>query len=80
MNLEEIRAIFDRIPTWSEDQQQLALELLKWVESPDDDAEDLTPEDWADLAEAEAEADRGEFASEEEIQAMFDRYRICKST
>ena len=35
----------------------------------------LTPEEEADLAEAEAEADRGEFATDEEVQAIFAKYR-----
>ena len=80
MSMDEIKAIADRIPAWSEERQQLALEYLAWLENPDDDAEDLTEEGWADLEEGLAEADRGEFASEEEVQAIFDRYRLCKST
>ena len=35
----------------------------------------LTPEEEADLAEAEAEADRGEFATDEEVQAIFAKDR-----
>lgn len=67
MSADEIKAIIDRIPTWAEDQQQLALELLKWIEGlDDDDGEDLTAEDWADLEEGLAEADRGELIPWEE--------------
>ena len=35
----------------------------------------LTPEEEADLAEAEGEADRGDFATDEEVQAIFAKYR-----
>jgi predicted transcriptional regulator len=34
----------------------------------------LTPEEYAALAEAEAEAARGEFATDEEIRAMWAKY------
>ena len=34
----------------------------------------LTPEEEADLRKAEAEADRGEFASDEEVRAIFAKY------
>jgi hypothetical protein len=72
----EIRAILDRVQAWPAEQQQLAYNLLTWIETKgEDDASDLTDEDWADLEEGLAEADRGEFASEEELKALFDRYR-----
>ncbi len=35
---------------------------------------ELTPEEHADLAEAEAEAARGEFATDEEVRAMWAKY------
>jgi hypothetical protein len=76
MTVSEIRAIVERIHTWPEDKQQLALDLLKWIEAKDlEDDGELSAEDWADLEEGLAEADRGEFVSEEEIQALFTRYR-----
>jgi predicted transcriptional regulator len=35
---------------------------------------ELTPEEHADLAEAESEAARGEFATDEEVRAMWAKY------
>jgi predicted transcriptional regulator len=35
----------------------------------------LTKEELAEIEEAEAEAERGEFATDEEVQAVFNRYR-----
>lgn len=76
MSAKEIRDIVERIDTWSEDQRELALALLQWIEGKDlEDDHELTPEEWADLEEGLAEADREEFASEEEIKELFDRYR-----
>jgi len=76
MTKKQIQAILERIDTWPEDKQQLAYDLLKWIEAKDqEDDFELSPEDWADLEEGLAEADRGAFATEEEIQALFARYR-----
>ncbi|HWA89265.1 MAG TPA: hypothetical protein VG889_04475 [Rhizomicrobium sp.] len=76
MTVSEIRAIVERIDTWPEDKQQLALDVLRWIEAKDqEDDFELSPEDWADLEEGLAEADRGEFVSEEEMQAFFAKYR-----
>ena len=36
----------------------------------------LTPEEEADLMEARAEMERGEFATEAEVKAIFDKYRL----
>ena len=75
MMAKEIQAIMDRIQTWPAEKQQLAYDLLIWIEGKEeDDASDLTAEDWADLEEGLAEADRGEFVPEEEMKALFDSY------
>ena len=36
----------------------------------------LTPEEEADLMEARAEMERGEFATEAEVQTVFNKYRL----
>jgi hypothetical protein len=74
MTKEQIEAIFDRVRTWpAERLEDVAAVLLAMEEANEDD--DLTDEDWADLEEGLAEADRGEFASDEEVKAVLDRYR-----
>jgi predicted transcriptional regulator len=76
MSVKEIRAIVKRVDTWSDDKQELALALLEWIEGRDlEDDHELTPEEWADLEGGLAEADRGEFVSEEEMQAFFAKYK-----
>ena len=54
-------------------QDEAARMLLLFVGEEDSPIQ-LTPEEEADLAEAEAEADRGELATEEEVRAVFARY------
>jgi hypothetical protein len=54
-------------------QDEVAYMLLNFagIEQP---TYELTPEEHADLAEAEAEAARGEFATDEEVRAMWAKY------
>ena len=69
MMAKEIQAIMDRIQTWPAEKQQLAYELLIWIEAKDQgETADLTAEDWTDLGEGLAEADSGELDTEDETQ------------
>ena len=75
MTKEQIEAIFERVRIWPlEWQEDAARTLLRWngrtvrsTTSPE--------EDWADLDEALAEAEREEPVPDEEVRALFDRYR-----
>jgi predicted transcriptional regulator len=76
MTKEEIAAVFERAKGWSREKQEEAVGVLLAIENDEyDDCSDMTEEDWADLEEGLAEADRGEFASEEEMKALFD---LCR--
>ena len=76
MTKDEIQAILERVHTWPADKQRLAVDLLMWIEARDQqDDYELTDEDWADLEEGLAEADRGEFVPEEDMKAFFAKYR-----
>jgi hypothetical protein len=74
MTKEQIEAVLERVKTWPEDRQEDAVAVLLEMEAANEDVE-LTDEDWADLEEGLAEADRGELLSEEEMKAFFDKYR-----
>lgn len=56
-------------------QDELARVLLS-LAGDDDAVYNLTPEDEADLIEAEAEIDRGELASETEVEAVFSKHLL----
>jgi predicted transcriptional regulator len=75
MTQSEIKAVFDRVKTWPPERQEDAARLLLRLEEIDAEAAELTEDDLEALAEAEAEADRGEFASPEEVAALFATYR-----
>jgi predicted transcriptional regulator len=76
MTKEEIAAVFERAKTWPQEKQEEAVGVLLAIENDEyDDCSDMTEEDWADLEEGLAEADRGEFVPEEEMKAFFARFR-----
>ena len=75
MTKEQIEAVFDRVRTWTPDQQERAAELLLVLEEEGRDIYVLDDEELAAVKEAEAQAARGEFLSDEEVEALFSRYR-----
>lgn len=75
MTKQDIEAVFERVRTWPIDRQAYAAFLLLDIEREVEEPYELTEEDNAALDEAEAEFERGEVASEEEVQAVFNRYR-----
>jgi predicted transcriptional regulator len=76
MTKEEITAIFERAKAWPPEKQEEAAAILLALENEEEnDCSDMTEEDWADLEEGLAEADRGEFVPEEEMKAFFAKFR-----
>jgi len=75
MTKEQIEAILERVRTWPEDRLEDVAKVLLEMEAANEHVAELTAEDWADLEQGLAEADRGEFASDEEVKALFDRFR-----
>jgi hypothetical protein len=75
MTKDQIDRILDRVRTWPVERQKDAAQLLLGLEQQNASSDGLDEADWADLQEALAEAEREEPVSEEEIQALFDRYR-----
>ena len=75
MTKEQIEQIFERVRTWPLEQQERAAAMLLLLEEQGTGVYELTDEELADIEEAEAEAERGEFATDEEVKALFDRYR-----
>lgn len=76
MTREQLQAIFERIRSWpSERQDEAAAILLALEAEAEDEPIELTDEDWADLNEGLAEADRGEFVPDHEMKAFFKHHR-----
>jgi predicted transcriptional regulator len=70
-----INEIFERARHCPLEQQEKATALLLALEEQGTEVYELTPDELADIEEAEAQAERGEFATDEEIKALLDRYR-----
>jgi hypothetical protein len=75
MTKQQIDAIFERVRTWPLERQEDAARTLLRMERQNGALDHLTGEDWADLDEALAEAEREEPVPDEEVRALFDRYR-----
>ena len=75
MTKDQIEAIFERVRAWPLQRQEDAARVLLTLEQQSAVIESLTDEDWADLDEALAEAEQEGPVPDEEIKALFDRYR-----
>jgi predicted transcriptional regulator len=75
MTKEQIEAVFDRVRTWPLERQDDAAEMLLMMEEQGVAPYELSEEERVEIEAALAEADRGEFATDEEVEAVFNRYR-----
>jgi hypothetical protein len=75
MTKEQIEAVLDRVRSWPADRQEEAISVLLAMEAERNDKYYLSAEERADLEEALAEMDRGEVASQAEVNAVFRRSR-----
>ena len=76
MTKEQIEEVLERVRTWPIELQEDAAAMLLKLEQQGTPLDNLTKEDWVDLEEALAEAEREQPVPDEEIKALFDRYRI----
>jgi predicted transcriptional regulator len=75
MTKAEIDAVLDRVKTWPPERQEDAAQMLLAMEEQGTAAYKLSSEELADIEEGLREAERGEFATDEEVAAMFNRAR-----
>ena len=75
MTKEQIEAVFDRVRSWPLERQEDAAEMLLMMEEQGVAPYELSQEERVEIEAALAEADRGEFATDEEVEAVFNRYR-----
>jgi len=73
MTKEDLEAVFDRVRSWPPEKQERALEALQQIETRQGEIYELSDEERADLEEALAEMERGEVASQEDVDAVFRR-------
>jgi predicted transcriptional regulator len=68
-----LESIFARIRSWTPEMQEDVIPDLEAIVQNFENPIELTPEEIAELEEAEAAEARGEFASEEEIARVLRR-------
>jgi hypothetical protein len=71
MTKDQVKAILDRVLTWPEDEQERVARFVREIERRRGD-DDITDDEWKLIA---ARAQRRELASDEEVEALFNRYR-----
>ncbi len=74
MTRDQIRAVLDRVLTWPEERQEEAARILLALEESSG-VYVLSTEEEADLEAADAEIERGEIASDEEVRETFASFR-----
>jgi hypothetical protein len=67
------QSILPRILTWPEEDQEALVHAALQIEAAREGVYVLTPEEERDVIEALVEAERGDFATDEEVAALFGR-------
>lgn len=75
MTRDEVEKTLGRVKTWPLDQQAKLAQLVELIEAQQSDVMPLDEETRAAVAEGLAQAQRGEFASDEEVADAFRRFR-----
>jgi predicted transcriptional regulator len=75
MTKEQINSVLDRVRTWPPERQEDAVRVLLQMEAAGTEVYQLSEDERTEIELSIAEADRGEFATDEEVAEVFDRYR-----
>jgi predicted transcriptional regulator len=71
----KLKDIMERVGDWPEEAQEQALELLLALEQEYAEPYELSDEDMAAIDRGLEDARQGRFATDEQIEALFKRYR-----
>ncbi len=74
MTKEQIRAVLDRVLTWPPERQRDAAEMLMALEARAGELYHPSDEEWAAIEEGLEQVRRGEFVSDEEMDALWKRF------
>jgi hypothetical protein len=70
MTKDQVKAILDKVLTWPEEEQERVALFVREVERRRGD--DITDDEWKIIDDR---AQRRDLASDEEVEALFSRYR-----
>jgi hypothetical protein len=71
MTKDQVKEILDRVLTWQQADQEKVVRFVRQVEQRQA-GDDITEEEWRVIEERAA---RRDLASDEEVEAVFSRYR-----
>jgi hypothetical protein len=71
MTKEQVKEILDRVLTWPQEEQERVARFARQVERVRDE-DDISEDDWRIIEERAA---RRDLANDEEVEALFSRYR-----
>ena len=71
-----LKQMLPTIENWPAEDQEALAEAAREIEAERTGVYAMTPEEAAAVDEGLAQADRGEFASEEEVAALWKRYSV----
>lgn len=74
MTKAQIKDVLDRVLTWPPERQQDAAEMLLMLEAQEGELYHPSDEEWLAIQEGLDQARRGEFASDEEMEALWKRF------
>jgi predicted transcriptional regulator len=75
MTRDQIDAILERVHSWPRERQEDAARLLLAMEAEDSAVYVLTEDERKDLEQGLREAEEGDFSTEQELDALFARFR-----
>ncbi len=77
MTRDQVKEILDRVLAWPPERQEKLAQIVLEIEAePDDGVYRLSDEEWADLQEGIAQADRREFVPDEVVAEANKRHGI----
>lgn len=74
MTKAEIKAVLDRVLSWPPERQQDAAAMLLILEAQEGELYHPSEDEWTAIQEGLDQAKRGEFASDEEMAALWKRF------
>jgi predicted transcriptional regulator len=75
MKSKELTAVLERVESWPEHAQQQLADIALEIEQELSGTYHATPEELKAIDEGIAAADRGEFATNEEVEAVLAKFR-----
>ena len=75
MTKDQVKEVLDRVLTWPREAQEELVQSALEIERRRVGDDELTQNDWKIIEERSRAAHGGDIASDQEVAAVFDRYR-----